>query len=278
MSNPPDLPPLDLKGLLRAHDIHPKKSLGQNFLVSEAALTRVVDAADISKDDEVLEIGAGLGGLTRHLAQKAGRVVGVELDGRLIPILQDVLSEYDHVELLHRDILGISMEEIFTEPGYLVVSNIPYYITSAIMRHLMESQIRPGRMVLTVQKEVAERICAGPGDMSLLALSVQIFGDPSIRARIPAGAFFPAPKVDSGVVRVDLHAEPLADRATIDQVFRLAHAGFSQKRKTLRNSLSSGLGWPKDQTERLCREAGIDPGRRAETLSIEEWIDLAGTF
>jgi 16S rRNA (adenine1518-N6/adenine1519-N6)-dimethyltransferase len=271
-----DLPPLDFKRILRAHNIQLKKSLGQNILISQSALERVINAADISTEDSVLEVGAGLGSLTRMLAVRAKKVVAVELDGRLIPALHEVLDPFSTVELIEGDILDLNLADYFSKPGYLVVSNIPYYITSAIIRHFMETTIRPRSLVLTVQKEVAERICARPDDMSLLALSVQIYGIPEIRARILAGAFYPPPRVDSSVVRVDLYPEPLAARSTIDQAFRLAHAGFSQKRKTLRNSLSSGMGWSKLQTEELCGQVGIDPGRRAETLSVDEWIALAG--
>jgi 16S rRNA (adenine1518-N6/adenine1519-N6)-dimethyltransferase len=156
-----------------------------------------------------------------------------------------------------------------------VVANIPYYITSAVIRHLLESPLKPGRLVLTVQREVAGRITAGPGEMSLLALSVQVYGKPEIVARIPAGAFYPPPKVDSAVVRVDLYPDPLLPDPLLPIFFRLAKAGFSQKRKTLRNALSAGLALPPIEVEALLRSAGVDPMRRAETLSISEWSELA---
>jgi 16S rRNA (adenine1518-N6/adenine1519-N6)-dimethyltransferase len=257
--------------LLKRYGIRPSKSLGQNFLVDRAALDRVVAAAEIQSGDEVLEIGSGLGNLTRRLAEAAKRVVTVEIDEKFLPVLRDVLGAYDHVEIVHADILEVDLGDLFERPGYLVVANIPYYITSALMRHLLEAPNPPARLALTVQREVAERICAQAGRLSLLALSVQVYGGAKIAAKIPAGAFYPTPKVDSAVVRVDNYSQPLVPRDKLDVFFRLVKAGFSQKRKTLRNSLAGGMGWGKDRAEAALRDAQIDPQRRAQTLSIEEW-------
>jgi 16S rRNA (adenine1518-N6/adenine1519-N6)-dimethyltransferase len=160
------------------------------------------------------------------------------------------------------------------QAGYLVVANIPYYITSAIIRHLLENEPKPRRIVLTIQKEVADRICVAPGDMSLLALSVQVYGKPRVAARIPAGAFFPAPKVDSSVLCLDVYPEPQITTELLEMFFKLIKAGFSQKRKTLRNSLSSGLHISPTDAADLLTKAEIDPMRRAETLSIPEWQRL----
>jgi 16S rRNA (adenine1518-N6/adenine1519-N6)-dimethyltransferase len=159
--------------------------------------------------------------------------------------------------------------------AYVVVANIPYYITSPLIRHLLEARLRPARLTLTVQQEVAERITAEAGEMSLLALSVQVYGRPGIAARIPAGAFYPSPQVDSAVVRVEIFAEPLFPPPVLETVFRLAKAGFSQKRKMLRNSLAAGMHMAPAQAEVLLTTAGIEPTRRAETLSLEEWGQLA---
>lgn len=269
-----NLTPLHIPTLLKAHGLTPKKSMGQNFLVDSTALERIVEAAEIDLDSAVLEVGPGLGSLTRYLARAARRVVAVELDGSLIPVLEDVLSGFGNVEIVHGDILALDPAALMNQGGYWVVANIPYYITSNLIRHLLEAPLKPRRLVLTVQREVAERINARPGDMSLLALSVQVYGRPQVAARIPAGAFYPPPKVDSSAVRVDLYPEPLIPTSQLDTFFRLAKAGFGQKRKTLRNSLSAGLSLPGDQTAGLLRSAGIDPMRRAETLSIEEWKTL----
>jgi 16S rRNA (adenine1518-N6/adenine1519-N6)-dimethyltransferase len=222
-----------------------------------------------------LEIGPGLGSLTRYLAAAARRVVAVELDAALIPLLEETASPFGNIEIVHGNILNLDPAALMGGEPYYVAANIPYNITSAIIRHLLEASVRPLRLALTVQKEVAERICAGPGDLSLLALSVQVYGHPSIAARIPAGAFYPSPKVDSAVVRVDLYPEPCIPADRLEVFFRLIKAGFSQKRKTLRNSLAGGLGWPPARAEELLRTAGIDPMRRAETLDLEEWRRLA---
>jgi 16S rRNA (adenine1518-N6/adenine1519-N6)-dimethyltransferase len=272
------LPPLNVPALLREHGLHPKKGLGQNFLVDPGALQRVVETAEVTREDAVLEVGAGLGSLTRVLAHAAWRVVAVELDRALIPVLEEVLADFDNVSLHQGDMLLLDPAALVGQPGYLVVANIPYYITSALIRHLLEAEQQPRRIVLTVPRAVAQRITADAGDMSLLALSVQVYGRPGIAARIPAGAFFPAPKVDSAVVRVDLYAEPLIPRNEIDLFFRLAKAGFSQRRKTLRNTLSAGLRLAPAEAARLLDSAGIDPMRRAETLSLEEWGKLVEVY
>lgn len=268
------LAPLNVPSLLRAHGLSPKKSLGQNFLVDTVALERIVAAAEVTPTSSVLEVGPGLGSLTRHLAQAAERVVAVELDQNLIPILEDVLGDAANVEIVHGDMLKLDPARLMGEDGYLVVANIPYYITSNLIRHLLEAPIKPDRMVLTIQREVAERITAKPGDLSLLALSVQVYGQPRVAARIPAGAFYPAPEVDSAALRIDLYPEPLIPVDQLDTFFRLAKAGYGQKRKTLRNSLSSGIGWSGERTAQLLEGVGIDPRRRAETLSLEEWKTL----
>ena len=278
-----DIPPLNAEALLKRYRLHAHKGLGQNFLQNATALEEITSAAEIQPTDTVLEIGPGLGSLTRYLAASAKEVVAVELDENLIPPLKAVLSSYPNVQVIHGDILKLEPKDLVAEPNYLVVANIPYYITSAVIRHLLAqsskriNQIKPRRIVLTIQKEVAQRICAKPGDMSLLALSVQVYGKPRIAAHIPADAFFPAPKVDSAVLVIDIFPSPLVKEELLDSFFKLAKAGFSQKRKTLRNSLSSGLHIsPANGAEFLTR-AGVDPQRRAETLSIEEWERLAET-
>jgi len=269
------VPPLDAEVLLKRYRLHAHKGLGQNFLQDPMALEEIVSAAEIQGTDTVLEIGPGLGSLTRYLAVVAKAVIAVELDEKLIPPLKDVLSSYRNVQIIHGDILKLSPKDLIAENDYLVVANIPYYITSAVIRHLLESEPKPRRIVLTIQKEVAQRICAKPGDMSLLALSVQVYGAPRIAAHIPAEAFFPAPKVDSAVLVVDIFPAPLIKEELLNSFFKLVKAGFSQKRKTLRNSLSSGLHISPAAAAELLTHAGIDPQRRAETLSITEWETLS---
>jgi len=269
---------LDVSGLLRQNGLTPRKGLGQNFLTDPVILDKVVQAAGVTPDNHVLEIGPGLGSLTRHLARAAKSVTAVEIDQNLIPILRQVVSHEPNVQVIQADILALDPAVIMEGKPYVVVANIPYYITSAILRHLLESGHKPQRLTLTVQREVAERICAGPGDLSLLALSVQVYGVPRPVLRIPAGAFYPPPNVDSATLRIDLHPQPLIPANQLDAFFQLIKAGFSQKRKTLRNALAGGLGWKPDATVVLLQRAGIDPMRRAETLSVEEWRTLTDRF
>lgn len=269
---------MNAPALLQRFGLRPDKRLGQNFLVDESALRKIVEIAAISPEQAVLEVGPGLGGLTRLLATQAHKVVAVELDERLIPILKQVLTDYSNIQIIQGDILALDPAQLIDVPHYQVVANIPYYITSALVRHLLEAGRRPSCLVLTVQREVAGRICASPGELSLLALSVQVYGQPRIRAHIPSGAFYPSPKVDSAVIRVDIYSQPAIPSPLLNTFFRLAKGGFSQKRKTLGNALSASLAWPKSKAEALLLAAGIDPRRRAETLSLAEWESLTRQF
>jgi 16S rRNA (adenine1518-N6/adenine1519-N6)-dimethyltransferase len=272
---------VDIKPLLRQFNLRPKKSLGQNFLVDEHALSDIVEAAGIAPDDVVLEIGPGLGSLTHRLAGAARHVVAVEIDRALIPPLRLAVSGQSNVSIVEGDILQLNPTELLSHylthelPHYKVVANIPYYITSAIIRHLLETEVKPQAIVLTIQVEVAQRIIAQPGDMNLLAVSVQFYGAPRIVQRIPAEAFYPAPDVDSAVVRIDLPAQPRVRVRDVDTFFRVAKAGFGQKRKQLHNSLAAGLPVKHEQIAQALNEAGIDPRRRAETLTLEEWARLS---
>jgi 16S rRNA (adenine1518-N6/adenine1519-N6)-dimethyltransferase len=270
----PKLPPLDVPALLRKYDLRPHKGLGQNFLIDEHALQEIVNCAGLDSSEDVLEVGAGLGSLTRVLALAARHVTAVELDYNLVVVLRDTLTALSNVRIVQGDILKLNPASLMDSKGYVVVANIPYYITSAVIRHLLESELRPRRVVLTIQKEVAERIRAEDGKMSLLALSVHVYGTPSITSQIPAGAFYPPPNVDSAVLRIDLHPQPLIPVPLLDKFFSLIKAGFSQKRKNLRNSISAGMRMSPEETEVFLKESGIDPRRRAETLSLEEWGKL----
>lgn len=275
---PPPIPPLNAADILRQYGLRADKRLGQNFLQDPYALEKIVQAAEINPTDTVLEIGPGLGGLTRYLAAGSHKVIAVELDERLFPPLEAVIAPYTNIQLVHGDILEIEPGELIEQQDYLAVSNIPYYITSAVIRHLLESNPSPRRIVLTIQREVAERICASPGKMSLLALSVQVYGQPRIATHIPAGAFYPAPKVDSSVLVVDIYPAPVVPADLLDTFFLLIKAGFSQKRKKLRNSISAGIRQSPAETEKLLCAADIDPQRRAETLSLEEWGTLSNQY
>jgi 16S rRNA (adenine1518-N6/adenine1519-N6)-dimethyltransferase len=269
-----------IAALLRAHGLQPRKKLGQNFLADPVALGRIVAAAELSSDDLVVEVGAGVGTLTRLLAEHAGRVVALELDNGLVGILREELADLSNVEICHGDVLGFSTAE-FPHRGFKVIGNLPYYITSAVLRHFLAHLPRPELMVVTVQREVADRIVAGPGQMSLLAVSVQFYGQPRVVTRVPAGAFYPAPKVDSAVMRIDVGEDPAVSlEEGIDEAwfFRVVRAGFSQKRKMLRNSLSAGLTLSPAAVGALLEAAAVDARRRAETLNLEEWARVASAL
>jgi 16S rRNA (adenine1518-N6/adenine1519-N6)-dimethyltransferase len=244
---------MDIRRLLEQWDLRPSKGLGQNFLVDQTILEKIIAAAELTSDDVVLEIGPGLGTMTERLARDAGHVVAVELDGRLIPVLQSVLAGLGNVTLIQGDMLALDPATLIgavarQHPGassrYKVVANLPYYITSAVLRHLLEAAVRPQRMVITVQREVAQRIVAKPGQMSLLAVSVQLYGQPKLLFRIKPGSFYPSPEVESAVVQVDLHATPTLSVHDTEALFRVVRAGFAQRRKQLRNALAAGLRQP----------------------------------
>ncbi len=263
----------EIMAQIRRMGIDPKRSLGQNFLLDAGHLDKIVAAADLAGGDAVLEVGPGPGTLTARLAAAAGEVVAVELDDRLIALLQEEFAGQPHVRIVHGDILTLSPPALFTQPTprYKVVANLPYYITSAVLRHLLEAEPPPVLAVVLVQKEVAERICAQPGDLSLLAVSVQFYAEPKLVHRIPAGAFYPRPKVDSAVLRLDVRPQPAVTAVPAERFFQVVRAGFSQKRKQLANSLSGGLGLAKPVVAAAMGAAGVDPARRAETVDLAEW-------
>ena len=277
--------------LLDRYGIAPRQSLGQNFLFDEGLLGRIVAAADLSSSDAVLEIGPGLGALTRQLAQAAGRVVAVELDDRLLPVLRYELEPFNNVEIIHGDILTFDIAAHFNGP-FVVVANVPYYITGAILRRLLEGRPRPKRMVMTVQREVADRLTAKPPRMSLLAVSVQYYGSVRLVGAVKAGAFWPRPEVDSAVIRIDVERRESTDdtdftdedslqsvssvksvdssSASDESFFRVVRAGFGEKRKQLKNNLRR-LGLSDEVIAAALETAGVDGRRRAETLAVGEW-------
>ncbi|HDQ71450.1 MAG TPA: 16S rRNA (adenine(1518)-N(6)/adenine(1519)-N(6))-dimethyltransferase RsmA [Chloroflexi bacterium] len=269
---------MDVLEVLRRWDVQPSKGAGQNFLVDPVVLQKIVAAADLTSDDVVLEVGAGVGNLTERLALAAAHVVAVEMDRDLIPVLRSTLARFDNVTLVEGDILDLNPADLlgdFIPPlRYKVVANLPYYITSAILRHLLETTYKPCQMVLTMQWEVAKRIVARPGDMSLLAVSVQFYGQPQKLFRIKAGSFYPAPQVDSAVVRIDLYDTPPIPADDQADFFRVVKAGFSQRRKQLRNTLAAGLRMLPDEVETKLHAIGVDPQRRAQALTIDEWVKI----
>ncbi|MFN2103658.1 MAG: 16S rRNA (adenine(1518)-N(6)/adenine(1519)-N(6))-dimethyltransferase RsmA [Candidatus Promineifilaceae bacterium] len=264
------------KNILAGYGLEPRKSLGPNFLFETNVLARIVDAADLQPGDEVLEIGPGLGSLTSLLAKKAGYVVAVELDGRLLPALRGEMAGLDNVEIVEGDILEQDPAAFFTGP-YKVVANVPYYITGAILRHLLGGTHKPSSMVLTVQKEVADRLTAEPPDMSLLAISVLYYGDVERVATIKAGAFWPRPDVDSAVIRIEIRPNAALEGDQEEAFFKIVRTGFSQKRKQLQKNLRQ-LGVGRTAVATALEKAGIDGTRRAETMTIDEWLALVKAF
>lgn len=261
------------KTILQQYGLEPKKSLGQNFLFDDQVLGKIIAAADLTPSDHVLEIGPGLGHLTQHLAAAAATVTAVELDQRYLPILDDRLGHLPNLRLIHGDILEQNLSQLFPQSGYKVVANVPYYITGAILRHLLASDSKPSLLVMTVQKEVAQRLTAQPGDLSLLAVSVQFYGRPRFIGTIRAGAFWPRPDVDSAMIRLDLYPEPLLPLAEENAFFRVVKAGFSQKRKQVKNNLAQ-LGVGSEQIAAALNQSHLDGQRRAETLTLPEWVTL----
>lgn len=276
---------LDARSLLRQYNLFPRKSLGQNFLVDPTAPSRIADCAELNDKLTVLEIGAGLGTLTCALALRSHRVVAVETDPTLVAVLQHELAEHPNISIVEGDILKLNPAELLGTvpegphsplwgtllPDYVVVANLPYYITAAVIRHVLESSVRPRRMVITVQREVALRMIAQPDDMSLLSVSVQLYSQPRIMMRLKRGAFHPAPNVESAVVRLDLYDNPPVAVESIPLFFKIVRAGFGQKRKQLRNSLAAGLSLQPLIIEESLDACGIDYRRRAETLSLVDW-------
>lgn len=262
------------KALLDSYDILPKKSLGQNFMHDPKALDKIVASAQLQASDTVVEVGAGTGALTAILAGAAERVFAIEVDQRLRTLLEERFDEAVNVYLVFDDILKIDAAALVGADEYIVVANAPYYISSAILWRFLEAKKRPWRIIMTMQYEVAERIIGAPGAMNLLSIAVQFYGIPRIVSRLGPAVFWPRPNIDSAVVRIDTHENPLVKVPSSALFFRLVRAGFSMKRKQLKNALSGGLRIKASDARDLLRAADIDPQRRAETLSLEEWARL----
>lgn len=267
----------DWRASLRRFGIRPDKRLGQHFLFDSRILEAVVASAELEPGTRVLEIGAGLGSLTWHLAAAGLRVTAVEVDRRLAQALEEAVGGLEQVDLVFADALSLRLGSLFSDSLYAVVANIPYNITSSLVRKLLEADRAPFRLALTIQAEVAQRIVEAPGEMSLLSLSVQVYGIPRIAAHIPAGAFFPRPAVDSSVLRIDVHPQPKVSGQQVGRFFALARAGFSQRRKKLANSLSAGLRVPPAHVRSWMQEAGLSADARAQELSVEDWLQLVST-
>jgi 16S rRNA (adenine1518-N6/adenine1519-N6)-dimethyltransferase len=276
--------------LLRQSNLRVRKGLGQHFLIDEEVLEAVTSAAELNPADVIMEIGPGLGILTQQLARQAGWVLAIELDSKLVAMLEQTLASFDNVTLINGDVLKIDPAALLQEQrtrfppainrpfSYKVVANLPYYITSPVLRHFLEASVKPQIMVVMVQKEVAEAIVARPGQMSVLSISVQFYGEPRIISYVPAHCFYPAPEVDSAILRVDLYPQPAVAVTDESGFFELVRAGCVASRKQIGNSLAQGLGLSKTEVLSLLKEASIVPQRRAETLTLDEWARLWQVF
>jgi len=270
--------------LLADHNLSLKKSLGQHFLVDQRVLERIIEAAELDSSTGVLEIGPGMGALTERLADRAGAVLAVEIDDRLIPILRELFSDRPHVTVVHGDALKVDLRELIkrhlgSARRFSVVANLPYYVTSPILMRLLEERLPLDRIVVMIQKEVAERILAGPGtkEYGSLSVAVRYFAEVSWICGVPRNCFVPRPQVDSAVIRLRLRREPAVSVRNEALFFRAVRAAFAQRRKTLANALSAAFFGEKRKEElgNLLTDIGIDPGRRGETLTLEEFGRLA---
>lgn len=269
--------PSVVRGLLSRHGERAKKRFGQNFLIDANILEKIVLAAEVGAGDTVLEVGPGIGALTQALAESAGEVVAVEIDRSFLPVLAETLARYTNVRVVSGDILRIDLAELLQgREGFKVVANLPYYITTPVMALFLESSLPWERMVVMVQSEVADRLVAPPGgkDYGPFSVLLQYHSRPEIVTRVSRNCFLPSPAVDSAVVRLIRRATPAVAVPDEQEYFRLVRAAFAQRRKTLINSLS-GAGYPRGTTEEALRQAGVEPTRRAETLSLEEFAAIA---
>lgn len=257
----------------------PKKSLGQHFLVDKRVLSKIITAADLSEQDSVVEVGAGKGLLTSELASRVGKVVAVEIDNILIPILKSKYSQMDHVDVIHEDARNIEINQIIPDnQPYKLVANLPYYAALPIIRKFLESNHPPELIVVMVQLEVAERMTATVGKMSLVSVSIQLRGIPKIITTISPRSFKPQPKVSSAVIRIDVRPKPLLELKSESEFFKVVRAGFSSPRKQIRNTLKQGLSLNGSETDLLLRESGIDPTLRPQHLSMQDWGKLYSSF
>ncbi|TVY06811.1 16S rRNA (adenine(1518)-N(6)/adenine(1519)-N(6))-dimethyltransferase RsmA [Paenibacillus cremeus] len=276
--------PKRTKDLLQKHGLTLKKSLGQNFLIDHNILGKIIGAAELDSTKGALEIGPGIGALTQQLAKAAGHVVAVEIDQRLLPLLEETLGGYPHATVIHGDVLKVDLKQLFAEhfqgvSRVSVVANLPYYVTTPIIMKLLEEKLPLENIVVMIQKEVAERMAAKPGgkDYGSLSIAVQYYCEPEIVTIVPHTVFVPQPNVDSAVIRLKVREKPRVEVEDEAFFFEVVQASFTQRRKTIYNNLAARFFTKetKEQLEPILREAGIEPSRRGETLSIEEYAVLS---
>lgn len=267
--------PSELKPLLERHGLALQKRFGQNFLISRVHIEKIADAAKLTEADSVLEIGPGAGVLTVELACRAGKVTSIELDRNLLPLLDEVLAEFDNVTVLQGDALALPLPE-----ANKVVANIPYNITSPLLVRLLSHRPAFQSLTLLVQKEVAQRLVAAPGtsDYGALTVFVNYYAKARIAVQVPKGVFLPPPKIDSAAIHLEVHSTPPVEVPSEEALFAVSRAAFGQRRKTIANALSAGLDRPREQIESALNQVGIDPLRRGETLSLADFAALACTL
>ena len=276
--------PIRTRAIMERYGFNFKKGFGQNFLIDTNVLDNIADAAGITSEDTVLEIGPGFGSLTQTVAERAKKVISLEIDTKLIPILNETLADYNNIEIINKDVLKCDIDELSIEKNdgkpFKVVANLPYYITTPIIMDMLEKHSAVTSMTVMVQKEVAERMSAKPSTKDYGAITVlcQYYTEPSIVANVPASLFVPPPKVDSAVLKLKVLDKPSVEVKDEGVFFRVVKAAFSQRRKTLLNCLSANFPIPKDEISTLLESIGIAPSRRGETLSLKEFANIADTL
>lgn len=273
-----------IRDVLSRHGFSFSKGLGQNFLINPTVCPRMAEMGNAQPGWGMIEIGAGVGVLTAELAQRADKVVCIEIDSRLLPILDETLAEYDNIKIVNQDVLKVDLHKLIAEEfpnmPVAVCANLPYYITSPIIMNLLESRLPISSLTVMVQKEAAQRICAMPGSREIGAVSIAVryYCEPKVLFQVSRGSFMPAPDVDSTVIRLDIRKQPEVDVKREEDFFRVVKAAFSQRRKTLSNTLSSGLSMNKTQIAELLERAGVASNLRAEQLSMQQFADIANAL
>ena len=273
-----------IRDVLSRHGFSFSKGLGQNFLINPTVCPRMAELGNAQPGWGMIEIGAGVGVLTAELAQRADKVVCIEINSRLLPILDETLAEFDNIKIVNEDVLKVDLHRLiaeeFGEMPVAVCANLPYYITSPIIMNLLESRLPISSLTVMVQKEAAQRICAQPGsrEVGAVSIAVRYYCEPQVLFQVSRGSFMPAPDVDSTVIRLDIRKEPPVQVKKESDFFRVVKAAFSQRRKTLSNTLSSGLSLPKAQANELLEKAGVAANLRAEQLSMQQFADIANAL
>lgn len=273
-----------IRDVLSRHGFSFSKGLGQNFLINPTVCPRMAEMGNAQPGWGMIEIGAGVGVLTAELAQRADKVVCIEIDSRLLPILDETLAEYNNIKIVNQDVLKVDLHKLITEEfpnmPVAVCANLPYYITSPIIMNLLESRLPISSLTVMVQKEAAQRICAMPGsrEVGAVSIAVRYYCEPKVLFQVSRGSFMPAPDVDSTVIRLDIRKQPAVDVKREEDFFRVVKAAFSQRRKTLSNTLSSGLSMNKTQIAELLERAGVASNLRAEQLSMQQFADIANAL